>query len=309
MAFLNELEVQLGTGRIKTNVHLAPYTTFKVGGPAEYYFEAQSDGDIIKAIKAAHSLDLSVTIFGGVSNVVISDAGIKGLVIRNQNSAKKIIEETDDSVLLQVSSGYSMTRLAKETADNGWSGLEYHIGLPGTLGGAICMNSKWYLNPGTDRREVYAGDPLVKAMIVSPDGESTVVDRAYFKFAYDYSILQETKEILLWAQFKLKKVAPEISKVHAQTSLNYRKETQPMGIPSSGCYFKNVKGESVGKMIDELGLKGHSIGGAQISDKHANFIINRGGATSHDVKQLVEFIKAKVKEKYDIDLEEEVSLM
>lgn len=309
MAFLNELEAQLGPGRIKTNVHLAPYTTFKVGGPAEYYFEAQSDDDIVKAIKTAHSLDLSVTIFGGVSNVVISDAGIKGLIIRNQNSSKKIIEETDDSVLLQVSSGYSMTRLAKETADNGWSGLEYHIGLPGTLGGAIYMNSKWYLNLGKERKEVYAGDPLVKAMIVSPNGEATVVDRAYFKFGYDYSILQETKEILLWGQFRLKKVALEISQGHARDSLDYRKATQPMGVPSSGCYFKNVNGESVGKMIDELGLKGHSIGGAQISDKHANFIINTGGATSHDVKQLVEFIKTKVKEKYNIDLEEEVSLM
>ncbi|OGK16028.1 UDP-N-acetylenolpyruvoylglucosamine reductase [Candidatus Roizmanbacteria bacterium RIFCSPLOWO2_02_FULL_37_19] len=306
MGILEQLEAKLGKGRVRQNISLAPYTTFKVGGPVEFYFEAKTDEDIINAIQTASNLNIPFFVFGGVSNVVVSDKGMKGLVIKNQVMYKEIAEDRSGHVILKVSSGYSMTRLAKETADEGWSGLEYHVGLPGTLGGALYMNSKWYINPGKNRQEVYVGDPLVRAGLVTRDGVFKSVPKSYFNFAYDYSILHETKEIVLWAEFKLAKISPEETKLHAQTSMDYRKQTQPMGIASSGCYFKNVKGESVGKMIDELGLKGYSIGGAQISEKHANFIVNTGNATSEDVKNLVTFIKKRVKEKYGIDLEEEV---
>lgn len=306
---LNQLKTRLGGERVRENVVLAPYTTFKLGGPAEYYFEAETDEDIIAAVQAAHELDLPLTILGGVSNVVISKDGIKGLVVRNRVSYKETVEETTDVKVIKVASGYSMTRLAKETADEGLEGLEYHVGLPGTVGGAIYMNSKWYSDPRGVRKAVYAGDPLVEARIVDQSGQDRVVSREYFEFAYDHSKLQETGEILIWVTFKLAKADTEVTKARALESLNYRKETQPFGVSSSGCFFRNVDGQSVGKIIDELGLKGYKVGGASVSDIHANFIINDGTATAEDVQKLLDHIKEVVKEKRGIELKEEVIML
>ncbi len=309
MQSLTILNNKLGQGRVRMGVILAPYTTFKLGGPAEYYFEAETDEDIANAVKAAHELNLSLTILGGVSNVVISTDGIKGLVLRNRVVYKEIIEENEEEQLLRVSSGYSMTLLAKETGNEGLSGLEYHVGLPGTVGGAIYMNSKWYSDPRGARIAVYAGDALGEAKIVDKTGHDRIVDRDYFEFAYDHSKLQETSEILLWATFRLKKVDPELTQKRFRESLEYRHETQPMGIPSSGCFFRNVDGQSVGKIIDEAGLKGYKIGGASVSEIHANFIVNDGTATAEDVQKLLDHIKTVVREKRGIELKEEVVMI
>jgi UDP-N-acetylmuramate dehydrogenase len=309
MRIFDFLENVLGQGRVKENFILAPFTTFKMGGPAEYYFEAQTDEDIINAVKAAHDLEIPLTILGGASNVVISDKGIKGLVLRNQVMYKKILEQDKSSTLLQVSSGYSITRLAKETADEGLSGLEYHLGLPGTVGGSLYMNSKWYINPGKDRQEAFVGDPLIKAQLVLLDGKTKVVDRDYFEFAYDHSILQKTREIIVWAQFKLAKTNPQITIATAKESREYRHQTQPFGVATSGCFFRNINGQSAGKIIDELGLKGQTIGGIQVSDKHANFLINKGNGTMKDVFELVTLIKERAKNKYGVKLEEEIIII
>lgn len=306
---LKQLENILGGGRVKEKVILAPYTTFKLGGPAEYYFEAETDQDIISAVRASHELNLAFTILGGVSNVIISQSGIKGLVVRNRVMYKETLEQDVDSALIKVSSGYSMTRLAKETAEMGLEGLEYHVGLPGTVGGAIYMNSKWYSDPRGRRVAVYVGDPLFEARIVDKTGADRTVNRDYFEFSYDHSRLQETGEILIWATFRLKKIDPEITKQRYRESLEYRHETQPIGIPSSGCFFRNVAGESVGKIIDELGLKGYRVGGASVSSVHANFIVNDGTATAEDVQKLLDHIKSVVREKRGIELKEEVVMI
>ena len=141
---LRQLETYLGEGRVRTNVDLGPRSTFKVGGPAEYYFEAESDEDLINAVKAAADVHIPSIVLGGISNVVVGKEGIKGLVVKNLNSYKKVIEETDMYVVLRVGSGYNMTRLAKETSQDGLAGLEYQCGLPGSVGGGIAMNSGWY---------------------------------------------------------------------------------------------------------------------------------------------------------------------
>lgn len=299
---LSELEKYLGKGRVRQNLELAPFTTMKVGGPAEYYFEAETDEDLINAVKAVHALNIPLHIFGGISNVIIGPMGLKGLVVKNLVAYKKIVEDDGDHVILRVSSGYNMTRLAKETAEDGYGGLEYHLGLPGTVGGGLCVNSGWYAHPPSK----YVGDPVVRVCLIDKNGETRNEQKGYFNFAYDYSILKDTGEIVIWVDFKLKKADPQALILHGQDALNYRKKTQPFGIPSSGCYFQNLDGESAGKIIDEAGLKGYTIGGAQVSTVHANFIVNTGNATAHDVQQLVEHIKKTVKAKKGIDLEEEV---
>jgi UDP-N-acetylmuramate dehydrogenase len=290
---------------LQQNVILKPYSTFKMGGPAEYYMLAEKEEDLIEGIKFAHEAHIPVRVLGGASNIVISDAGIKGLVIRNMASSKEVLEETETSVLVRITSGYSMTRLAKETAEAGWSGFEHHLGLPGTLGGALFMNSKWV----SPERTYYVGDTLVRAQLVTREGETRIVDKEYLDFGYDYSTIQKTGEIVAWAEFSMMKDDPEKLIQQGKDALAYRKQTQPFGVSTSGCFFKNVNGESAGKMIDQLGLKGHRIGGAFVSDIHANFILNDGTATTHDVEELLTDIKKKVKDHYNVELEQEVSII
>lgn len=298
------LKQRLGN-RLKNDVILAPYSTFKVGGPAEFYTEVSSEEEFIEAVKAAHEASIDVRVLGGISNVVVRHEGVKGLVIRNMYSQKKLLSESEDAVELIVTSGYSMTRLAKETAEDGYDGFAYHFKLPGTLGGALYMNSKWTAHPPT----VYTGDYLESAKLLTLEGETKTVTKDYFEFDYDYSILQKTKEIVLEATFTLPKKNPEDLKRILKEVQEYRERTQPHGIPSSGCFFKNYEGMSAGKLIDEVGLKGYSINGAQVSDVHANFIVNTGNATEEDVLALVDHIKKTVKADRGITLEEEVIIV
>lgn len=297
-----QIENYVGTDRVKENFDLSPYLTLRTQTLAELYFEANSKEDLIKAFNASKSLKLPFFIIGGGSNLAITKKILPGLVVRNKYSQKKI-EAKDNYGLLTVSSGYPITKLAKELAEMGYEGLEYHLGLPGSIGGALYMNSKW------TKPTNYVGDCLVSADLIDPSGNVKTVDRKYFNFAYDQSILQKTKETVLEASFKLKKNNPEVLKEHTRFALDYRKKTQPFGVFTSGCFFRNVNGESAGKMVDQAGLKGKRIGKFHVSDKHANFIINDGNGSTEDLKKLLSVIKKTVKDKFAIDLKEEVIII
>lgn len=295
----SKLEQQLGRGRIKTDFDLSPYLTLRTRTEAEYYSEANSRNDLIKAKIASLNLKLPFFIIGGGSNLAILKKGLRGLVVRNKYIYKKI-DDQNGYVLLTVSSGYPITKLAKELADLGYEGLEYHFGLPGTIGGALYMNSKW-TNPLS-----YTGDRLISANLIDQNGYVKTVDHAYFNFAYDQSILQKTKEIILEAIFKLNKSYIQKTKNRANVAMRYRKQTQPFGVFSSGCFFKNVNGYSAGKLIDRVGLKGKRVGKFYVSDKHANFIIHDGNGNPEDLKKLLKLIKENVKKRFGVKLEEEV---
>lgn len=298
--FKKNLEQYFGTGRVKTNFDLAPYLTLRTKTKAEYYFEAESKDDLIKAINISHELSIPFFILGGGSNLAILKPKIVGLVLRNKYIFKEIITTVGNNALLTVSSGYPITRLAKELSDSGYEGFEYHMGLPGTIGGALYMNSKW------TKPLIYTGDSLISANLIDSKGKEKKVNRAYFAFGYDQSMLQKTHEIVLEAIFKLKKSDAQITKQHANFAVKYRKETQPTGVFCSGCFFRNVNGESAGKLIDHAGLKGKKIGKFHVSEKHANFIINDGDGNPEDLKKLLQLIKQKVHEKFNVKLEEEV---
>jgi UDP-N-acetylmuramate dehydrogenase len=239
----------------------------------------------------------------GGSNLAIVKAKIDGLVIKNSYKELKVIKDTDEDVLISVSSGYPVSLLVNETVNKGYQGFEYHKGLPGMVGGAIYMNSKW------TKPVNYFGDSLEYGYLIDGQGREKKVEKKYFEFAYDYSILQKTHEILLEAVFRLEKVDSKILKERAESALEYRKKTQPMGEKTSGCFFKNVNGKSAGQMIDQSGLKGFAVGDFFISPVHANFIINRGNGQSKDLVKLVSIIKKKVKEKFSVNLEEEVIIV
>ncbi|OGK26392.1 UDP-N-acetylenolpyruvoylglucosamine reductase [Candidatus Roizmanbacteria bacterium RIFCSPLOWO2_01_FULL_37_12] len=295
----NKLEKYLGSNRIKENFNLSPYLTLRTKTTAEYYFEADSRNDLVNAKKVSLKLKLPLLILGGGSNLAVINKKLNGLVVRNKYIHKKI-EVNKNAVMLNVSSGYPITKLAKELAEYGYEGLEFHFGLPGTIGGALYMNSKW------TKPTVYVGDNLVSAVLLDRDGSEKKVNRSYFNFAYDQSSLQKNKEMVLEANFKLKKSDPQKTRQHADFAMKYRKLTQPFGVFTSGCFFRNINDQSAGRLIDLAGLKNTRVGKFHVSDKHANFIIHDGSGDPNDLKKLLLLIKKKVKDKFGITLQEEV---
>ena len=289
--------------KIERNKELIQFNTLRTSSIAEYFLEAKTRESLIEGKKFALKNKLSLFILAGGSNLAIVKEKIPGLVIKNNYVKSEIIKETDKYVQLLVSSGYPVSKLVSETVEKGYKGFEYHKGLPGTVGGAVYMNSKW------TKPVSYFGDNLEYAYLVDGRLQDKKVDRNYFKFNYDYSILQKTKEILLEAVFKLKKIDSAILKERAQSAFEYRKKTQPMGVKTSGCFFKNVSGKSAGQMIDKVGLKGFSVGDFFVSPIHANFIINRGNGKNKDLLKLVRIIKEKIKDKFGVELEEEVIII
>jgi UDP-N-acetylmuramate dehydrogenase len=310
----DQIDKLLGTGRVREHVDLFPYLSMRLHTTAQYYFEAKSKEDLIKAVKAAHTLELPFIMLGGGSNAVFDRSEVKGLVVRNSYTSIIALSATDETVDMEVGSGTNMAVLVQKLAEQGLSGLEYHKGLPGTVGGAVYMNSKW-LRPVS-----YVGDCVESALLIDRDGEEKKVDKTYFAFAYDYSALQKTHELLVSIVFRLKKNDSEVVLKRADESIEYRKKTQPSGVATCGCFFRNISAEeqqahklptkSAGFLIDKSGLKGMQRGSFKVSDVHANFIINQGGdARPEDLAELVEVIKSKVKTQFGIILKEEVELL
>ncbi len=292
---------------------LSPYLTLRVGGKAPYFFVVESFADWLRVKELLKEGIIDIFVLGGGSNLVVKNLPRNTLVILNRYAKMELLGEDKDKVFVKVSSGYAMTRFVKECVFKGWEGLEYHWGLPGTVGGAVYMNSKW------TRPETYVGDVLYKALLLTRDGEFKEVKREYFKFDYDYSILHETGEIVIEVVFKFTKADPEILYKRSMEAYKYRRETQPVGVFTSGCFFQNISEavqkklnlptKSAGYLIDKAGLKGFRIGGFQISEKHANFIINVGEGRIEDLEKLVEAVKKRVKEKFNVDLELEVIIV
>jgi len=212
-----KLKSKLKSLNIEKNKNLNQFNTLRTSAVAEYFLEAKTREDLVEGKKFALKNKLPLFILAGGSNLAIIKDKIKGLVIKNSYKELKIIKETEKDILLSVSSGYPVSLLVNETVNKGYQGFEYHKGLPGTVGGAIYMNSKW------TRPVSYFGDSLEYAYLINDRGQDKKVDKKYFKFGYDYSILQKTKEILLEAVFKLKKIDPTILRERAESAFEYRK--------------------------------------------------------------------------------------
>ena len=299
--------------RVMENKDISYFLTIRTKTFAQYYFAAESREDIINAVAISKQLQIPYFILGGGSNLAILKDTMPGLVIHNRYIKKEVQSENGEYVYVLFSSGYPMSLVVKETIEMGLSGFEYHLGLPGTIGGAMYMNSKW------TKPLAYCGDVLYNANILDRNGQVRQVIQEYFEFSYDYSILQKTGEIFLDGVFKLKKEEKKLLQAHAQSALQYRKETQPFGVATGGCFFQNISEEakakanlpttSAGYLIDQAGLKGTTIGSFTVSDKHANFIINNGEGKPEDLKALLSLIKKTINDKYGVELEEEVRII
>ena len=324
MDISQELKNLLGPFRVKEDEPLAKHTYFKIGGPAKYFFEATSVDELKLALTFAQENKVPFVVLGGGANVLVSDQGFDGLVIKNRASDIKLvgIKGTINksgrgvkSALVWAASGTPMNQLARFTIDQGLEGLEFLLSVPGTVGGGVKINAHFEVEKGE-----FLGDRLVSAALFDPKtGQIKTSQKDYFEFSYDHSIIQQTGEIVLEAIFRLDTSSdPSQLWQRAMDNVKRRNEEQPIGVACSGCTFRNIAHEdamrlatpnlttSTGYIIDKLGLKGTKIGGAQISQHHANFIINTGEATAADVLKLINFAKDKAKAVYGLVLKEEI---
>lgn len=286
--------------KIEKNKNLKLITTLKVNAVAEFYTEVKNREEIIEAVRYCQENKIRLILIGNGSNIAFLNDKIKGLVVKNLYREFKIINDTSHALEIEVSSGYVTNQFVNKIIELGGKGIEYHFGLPGTVGGAIYMNAKW------TKPLSFFGDYLIKANLLTSDLKIKTVDRDYFQFTYDYSLLQKTNEILLEAIFKFKKDDQQNLRKQAKEVFLYRKKTQPQGVFTAGCFFQNVNNISAGYIIDKAGLKEKKIGDFMVSPLHANFIINLGSGKPRDLKKLIQLIKKTVKEKFNLSLKEEV---
>ena len=278
--------------KIKKNIILAPHTSFGIGGPAEYFIEVKGGKEIKQAISWAKKQKIQYHILGGGTNVLVSDKGVKGLVIKIVNNQLSIV-----NCQLTCSAGLTANKAAIKTAAAGLSGLHYFAGLPGTVGGALYKNSHWY--------DHHFSDCLTSVEVLDEKFQAKKIKKEKLVFTYDWSSFQQTNLIILKAAFNLKKENPEVLKKEVEKILKQRSIKQPKG-GSLGCIFKNPSAKSAGRLIENAGLKGKQIGGIIISPKHANFFINKGVAKASDVNKLIKLVQNKVHQKFKINLEPEI---
>lgn len=306
MCFINKFMVFLEElSNIKKNVVLAPYTTFKIGGPAKYFYVAKSNEDLIKAVKAAKKADTPFFILGAGSNVLVSDKGFNGLVIKIQNTKYRAYRQAGKILNTKIiaEAGTNLGELVNESIKSGLTGLEWAAGIPGTIGGAVRGNA------GSQKGGSSIGELVEGVTLLNSEGRIITVDKNWMQFDYRHSrlkdIAKKERPIILSVVLKLEKGDVKKIKQAINEQLTTKKQNIP-GEPSAGCIFKNPEKYPAGYLIEQCGLKGKKIKGVMISQKHANFIVNVNSAKAKDVKKLINLCKEKVKEKFGTELEEEI---
>ena len=301
------LIASLGEKRVARDVVLAPFTTFKIGGPADFFYEARSGDDLAGAVAAARLNNTPYFVLGVGANILVADRGFRGLVIRNCANRHRL--ETDGR--LWAESGAVFRDLILETVRRGWSGLEHYVGIPSTVGGAVWQNLH-FLSPAPAReRTMFLAEVFESCEILSEAGERKTVHADYVKFGYDDSVFHHRRDVILAATFKLSRGDATVMHRVMQENLSWRGAKHPWleWHPSAGSIFKKVEGVGAGRLVDQCGLKGHRIGDAQISNIHANILINLGAATARDVGALIALAQRTVEAKFSVRLEPEIAFV
>lgn len=282
--------------RIIENEPMKKHTTFKIGGAADRFCEAESLNDVFSALAYAKEKNLPLFVMGNGSNLLVSDKGIRGLVLKISDKFSKC-EVSGDTIKAQ--SGILLSTLSKLALKNSLSGIEFAGGIPGTLGGAIYMNAGAY---GGEMKDI------VKSVTYLEDGEIKKIEEG-FEFGYRKSIFTNKDAIILGAEISLKCGSDDEIKEKMEDFKRRRTEKQPLAMASAGSTFKRPTGYFAGKLIEDAGLKGYTIGGAAVSEKHSGFVVNKGDATAEDVILLISHIQKTVKEKFGVMLETEVKIV
>lgn len=276
------------------NEPLSRHNSFKTGGPADIFVSVKTHAQLVEVYSFCLKEKLPVTILGNGSNILVSDKGIRGVVI----SLSGMNSITCQNDIVKADAGTPLTALCNYALDLELSGLEFAFGIPGSVGGAVVMNAGAY---GGEIKDV-----LYECAIMNKNGEISIVSADELCLGYRTSTLKSDGGILVWASFKLKKGEKSDIKAKMLELFSRRKTKQPLEFPSAGSTFKRPEGYFAGALIEDCGLKGKRIGGAMVSEKHAGFVINFDNATSRDIKELIAFIQNTVFQKHGIMLEKEV---
>ena len=298
---LENLEKIISKERIKQNEPMKNHTSFKIGGPAEFYIKITSIKELQKILEFAKKEKIKITILGNGSNVLVSDSGIKGIVIRTNLKEIKIEPKEQNKIEITVDDATPIGFLAQKLLKEEITGFEEISGIPGTIGGAILMNA------GAHGKEMK--DIVTEITAIDYNGKIHKFTNEQAKFTYRNSIFSSGKYIILQAKIILEKGNAKEIKAKMDEYAQFRKEKQPIEYPSAGSTFKRGTDFITAKLIDDAGLKGYIIGGAKVSEKHAGFIINTGNATAQDVLDLAKYVTDKVYEKFGKKIEFEIKIV
>jgi len=302
-----KLAPALGADRLRRDVPLAPYTTFRIGGPADALYDATSADELASAVLAARAADVPVFVLGLGANILVGDRGVRGLVIRNRADAIRV--DADGTVVAE--SGATVAELIRRTVAASLSGLEHYVGIPSTVGGAVWQNLH-FLSPAPERaRTMFIEEVVTAVELLLPDGRRETVSREAMRFGYDISRLHGSSEIALRVHFRLEPGDQVALQRVLQENLSWRGARHPWleFHPSAGSIFKKIEGVGAGRLIDQCGLKGYRVGDAQISHMHANIIVNVGRATAADVRALIAHAQDAVSTRFDQRLEPEIGFV
>ncbi|MEW6726712.1 MAG: UDP-N-acetylmuramate dehydrogenase [Bacillota bacterium] len=285
-------------GRVARDEPMARHTTWRIGGPADLFIEPRGVDDLTRVLEFVHRYDLPLTVIGNGSNVLVGDGGIRGAVVKIGQGMSGIKVEGN---AIRAEAGAKLAQVGSAALKAGLGGLEFAVGIPASIGGAVLMNA------GANGRSM--GDLVDEVTIVYYDGRLCRKSSKECAFGYRHSQLQIEPAIVVEAILQCYPKSRDLIKEEIEACMLKRRNTQPLEYPSAGSVFKNPPGDAAGRLIDLAGAKGMSVGDAQVSEKHANFIINRGTATARDVRELIEKVRALVKEKFGMELELEVRLL
>jgi UDP-N-acetylmuramate dehydrogenase len=298
---------KLGADRVSRLVPLAPYTTFRIGGPADLFYEPQSAAELAAAVNAAREAEIPWFVLGLGANILIGDLGVRGLVIRNR--ARHTVWHDDGRV--QVESGVVMHDLIHDAVARGWSGLEHYVGIPSTVGGAVWQNLH-FLSPAPEReRTMFIAEVFEECEILGENGERQTVGPDYVAFGYDDSVFHHRRDVALEVTLRLTHGDSGAMHRILQENLSWRGARHPWldHHPSAGSIFKKIEGVGAGRLVDQCGLKGARVGDAQISWIHANIMVNLGNATARDVRGLIRKAQTAVLERFGERLEPEIAFV
>ena len=305
---LAALGERIDTSRIERDVPLAPYTTFRIGGPADLLYRARTPDELAEVVSAARDLGVPSFLLGLGANILVADRGFRGLVIRSEVDA---IDFLDDRRVRAGAGVQTFMTLINATVSRGLGGLHHYVGIPSTVGGAVWQNLHFLSPPPERERTCFIEEVVESAEILTEEGERKTVDRDYFRFGYDYSILHDRDDIVLTVTFRLDpQPEPELREVMRE-NLKWRDDRHPdlWLYPSAGSIFKKIEDVGAGRLIDKCGLKGHVLGNAQFFHKHANIIVNLGGATAADVRGLISLAQETVQRELGYELTTEIGMV
>jgi len=301
---LCRLQEILGAEHVFPEEPMAKHITFRVGGPAEWFVRVNTIEQLKQVLALCKEQEEPYYIIGNGSDLLVSDAGVRGVIIRLAGEFEEVIlRETVNEGICDIcaGAGVMLAALSLRAGKKGFTGLEFANGIPGTVGGAVLMNAGAY---GGEIK-----DTIVAIDVMTKDGEVRRLEKEELKLSYRHSAMMDSGDIVLKAYFKLT-VRPKLHIFAIMESYRKaRQEKQPLEFPSAGSTFKRPEGYFAGKLIQDAGLSGYSVGGAMVSTKHAGFVINAGGATATDIYRLIQHIQKTVKEKFQVDLEPEVRFL